>query len=194
MSPRHLLRRLRAEGGYSLIEMLTVLVVMGVVMGNLTTVFVSASNSELDLNNRFQAQLNARLALDKVRREVHCATVATPTGSSSSVTLTLPTYCKTGTGSVTWCTRSVATNRYALYRVVGATCTGGVKWADYLVASSTAPICGSPTALCIFSYTAQSTSSLAKLHVDFPVNIKPAKTVELYELIDDIVLRNSTRS
>lgn len=184
--------RLRSERGYTLVEMLTVLVIMGVVMGGLTTVFVSATNSEADMNNRFQAQLNARLALDKMRREVHCANVATPTGSSSSVTITLPSYCKTGSGSVTWCTRSVATNRYALYRVVGSTCSGGVLWADYLTPSSTATVCGA--ALCIFNYTAQSTSSLAKLNVDFPVNVKPAKTVELYELIDSIVLRNSSRS
>ena len=32
------------------------------------------------------------------------------------------------------------------------------------------------------------------MHVDFPVNVKPVKTVELYELADDVVLRNSTRS
>jgi hypothetical protein len=38
-----------------------------------------------------------------------------------------------------------------------------------------------------------SATSLAKLHVDFPVNMKPAKTVDTYELIDDIVLRNSVR-
>jgi prepilin-type N-terminal cleavage/methylation domain-containing protein len=187
-----LLRRLRRERGYSLIEMLIVLSIMGVVMGSLTTVFVSASNAELDMNNRFQAQLGARLALDKMRREVHCGSVATPAGSSSSVTLTLPSYCKTGSGSVTWCTRSVATNRYALYRVVGTSCSGGVKWADYLVPTSTATACSG--ALCILTYTAQSTSSLAKLHVDFPVNVKPSKSTELYELQDDIVLRNSTRS
>ena len=37
---------------------------------------------------------------------------------TSSITLTLPTYCQTysGSTSVTWCTRSVSTNRYALYR------------------------------------------------------------------------------
>jgi prepilin-type N-terminal cleavage/methylation domain-containing protein len=186
------MRRLLAERGYSLIEMLTVLVIMGVVMTSLTTVFVQASNSETDMNNRFQAQLTAKLALDKLRREIHCASVATPTGSSSSVTITLPSYCKTGSGSITWCTRSNGTNRYALYRVVGATCTGGVKWADYLVPSSTAATCGG--ALCIFNYTAQTTSSLAKLGVDLPVNVRPSKTVELYELIDAIVLRNSTRS
>src|SRR5262249_23163903 len=158
--------------------MLTVLVIMGVVMGGLVTVFVAATNSETDMNNRFQAQLNARLALDKMRREVHCASTATPTGSSSSVTITLPSYCKTGGGSVTWCTRSVSTGRYALYRVAGATCSGGVKWADYLVASTGATVCSG--ALCVFNFTGQSTSSLAKLHVDFPVNVRPAKTVETY--------------
>lgn len=184
--------RLRSERGYTLVEMLTVLVIMGIVMGGLTTVFVSATNSETDMNNRFQAQLNARLALDKMRREIHCASVATPTGVSSSVTITLPSYCKTGSGSITWCTRSVSTNRYALYRVAGTSCSGGVLWADYLTPTSTAGTCSG--ALCIFNYSAQSTTSLAKLSVDIPVNVKPAKTVDLYELQDAIVLRNSSRS
>jgi prepilin-type N-terminal cleavage/methylation domain-containing protein len=184
--------RLGGERGYTLVEMLTVLVIMGVVMGGLTTVFVSATNSESDMNSRFQAQLNARLALDKMRREVHCASVATPAGSSSSITITLPSYCKTGSGSVTWCTRSNGTNRYALYRVAGTTCSGGVMWADYLVPTATATVCSG--ALCIFNYTAQSTTSLAKLGVDFPVNVRPAQTVDLYELQDVLVLRNSSRS
>jgi prepilin-type N-terminal cleavage/methylation domain-containing protein len=193
--------RLRGERGYTLVEMLTVLVIMSVVITSLTTVFVQASNSETDMNNRFQAQLTARLALDQMRREVHCASVATPIGVSSSVTITLPSWtnpdgtsshCKTGSGSITWCTRSSGTNSYALYRVVGTTCSGGVKWADNLVASATASACSGT--LCIFDYTAQSLTSLAKLGVDFPVNVKPSKTVELYELHDDIVLRNSTRS
>jgi prepilin-type N-terminal cleavage/methylation domain-containing protein len=183
---------LRDARGYTLVEMLLVLSILGIVIGSLTTILVTASHAELDMNNRFQAQLTARLALDKIRHEVHCARVATPTGSASSVTLTLPAGCKTGTGAITWCTRNVATNRYALYRVVGATCTGGVTWADQLVPTSTAPTCGG--ALCVFNYTAQSPASLAKLHVDLPTNPKPAKTVYLYELIDDVVLRNSTRT
>ena len=172
--------------------MLIVMAILGVVMASLTTVFVQATNAEQGMNDRFQAQLTARLALDKMRREVHCASVATPAGSASSVTLTLPSYCKTGSGSITWCTRSVATNRYALYRVVGSTCTGGVKWADYLTPTASATVCSG--ALCIFNYTAQSVTSLADLKVDFPVNLRPSKSVELYELTDDIVLRNSTRS
>ena len=184
--------RLRSQRGYSLIEMLVVLSIMSVVMGSLTTLFVQASNAEQDMNNRFQAQQETRLALDKMRREVHCASIATPSGQSSSVTLTLPNYCKTGSGSITWCTRSISTNRYGLYRIVGSTCAGGVKWADFLVPTSSAPTCSGT--LCIFTYSDQSTTSLAKLHVDFPVNVKPSKGVELYELIDDIVLRNSSRA
>jgi prepilin-type N-terminal cleavage/methylation domain-containing protein len=195
---RSLLRRARDERGYTLVEMLTVMVIMGIVIGGLTTVFVSASKSENDMSRRFQAQLSARLGLDKLRREARCATdvsSATPSSSSaSSVTLTLPSYCKTGTGSVTWCTRSIATNRYGLYRAAGTSCSGGVLWADYLVPTASAPTCATPTALCVFGYTAQSTTSLAKLHVDLPVNLKPSNAVDMYELADDVVLRNSSRS
>ena len=188
-------RRLGAQGGYTLVEMLTVLLILGVVMGGLTTVLTSATNADAEMNNRFQAQQTTRLALDKLRREVHCSSAATPLATStSSITLTLPSYCKTysGSASVTWCTRSVSTNRYALWRVNGATCTGGVKWADFLTPTSTATVCSG--ALCVFNCSAQSTSTLAKLHVDFPVNTKPSRAVDTYELVDDLVLRNSSRS
>jgi prepilin-type N-terminal cleavage/methylation domain-containing protein len=176
--------KLAREHGYTVVELLVVMLILGVVMGSLTTVFVQASNAELDLNQRFQAQQNARLALDKLRRETHCASQAT-VSTPSSVTLTLASYCPTGSGSVTWCVASVggAADRYGLYRKAGTSCdSGGVKWADYLTSSNA------------FSYTAQSSDSLAKLHVDFPVNLKPSKSVRAYELVDDITLRNSLRS
>jgi prepilin-type N-terminal cleavage/methylation domain-containing protein len=212
-------RRLgRNERGYTLIEMLTVMVIMGVVMGALTAVFVSAFKSETDMNKRFQAQVGSRLALDRIRRDVHCGkaqAASSPVGTAAwSVTLTLGSYCRalrplpsplpsyctingdgTTTCSVTWCTRNVSTNRYALYRVLSATCgsTGGVKWADYLVPTSTAASCATPSALCIFTALAP-TGSKSKLHADFPVNLKPANSRDLYELADDIVLLNSPRS
>jgi len=178
------MRKLAGEGGYTVVELLIVTAILAVVIGSLTTVFVHASNAELDMNKRFQAQQAARLALDKIRREVHCASGAS-TSSATSVTLTLPTYCPTGTGSVTWCTVAAAgsTTRYGLYRKAGTTCDStGIKWADYLT---------SPNA---FTYTAQSPTSLARLGVDFPVNLFPNRTVLAYRLTDELAMRNSTRS
>ncbi|HEY2935179.1 MAG TPA: prepilin-type N-terminal cleavage/methylation domain-containing protein, partial [Gaiellaceae bacterium] len=66
------MNRLRAEGGFTLVELLTVTVILTIVLTGLTTLFVQGSNAELDMNNRFQAQLNARLALDRLRRDLHC--------------------------------------------------------------------------------------------------------------------------
>ncbi len=176
--------RLAREGGYSLVEMLTVMVVLAVVMGAISTLLVQGSKAELDMNNRFQAQSNARLALDRLRREVHCASDITPAGASASITLTMPSHCPTAGGSpaITWCTRSAGTNRYELWRYTGAACSGtGVAVADYLTTQT------------VFTFTAQSPSSLALLGVSFPVDIEPGKGALPYTLSDDIVLRNSTR-
>jgi prepilin-type N-terminal cleavage/methylation domain-containing protein len=178
--------RLAGESGYSLIEMLTVMGIMAVVMGGLTTLFVQASNAELDMNRRFSAQQEARLALDKIRREIHCSSIAetTPTtGQAAAVKLTLPSQCPTGAGDVTWCTVNVSTGRYALYRKPGASCDAtGVKWADHL------------TEAALFNYQPQSTTSLARLRVHLPVDTKPGDATPAYTLCDQIVLRNSTRT
>ena len=191
----------RDQRGYTLVELITVMAILGVVLEALATLFVAAGNAESDMSSRFTAQQSARVALDKIRREVHCASAATPASTNtSSVTLTVPSYCKTyaGSASVTWCTRSVATSRYALYRVNGATCTGGVKWVDYLTPTSGAAVCSG--ALCIFNYTPPSATgcttgcTLARLHVDIPVNARPSRSVDTYELTDDLVLRNTVRS
>jgi prepilin-type N-terminal cleavage/methylation domain-containing protein len=171
----------RSERGYTLVEMLTVLVIFGTLMGALMTLFVQATSAETAMNNRYRAQQQARLALDKVRREAHCATAVT-SWSQSAVTMSLPSYC--GNGSVTWCTVSLGTSRYGLYRKTGTSCGAtGVRYADYLTSANVFP-----------SYTAQSTTALATLKVDFPVNVKPSHGVDTYELQDDVVLRNGTRT
>jgi len=176
-------RRLREPGGYTLVELITVCAILSVILGALTTLFVAATKSELDQNRRFQAQQQARLALDKLRREVHCASAITPSGQSSYVTLTLPAQCPTGSGSVTWCTYPLSTTRYALYRATGTSClTTGPRCADYLTSTK------------IFNFSSASTSSRGKLHLNLPVNLYPDKSNLTYELVDDIILRNSART
>jgi prepilin-type N-terminal cleavage/methylation domain-containing protein len=177
------------EQGYSLVELLTVVLIMGIVIGALTMLFVRASNSELDMNRRFQAQENARLAMDTLRREIHCASGVSPSGSSSSIVLTIPSQCPTAHGftSVRWCVvapPAAQAGRYALYRSTAATCTtsNGVKRADYLTTQS------------IFGYTVQSSQSLSNLAVALIVNAKPGSTHGTFHLSDSIVLRNSSRT
>ena len=173
--------RLKGEGGYSLMELLTVMAITSVVMTGVTALFVQGSNAQVDLNGRFQAQQAARISLDKIRREAHCASLVTLTGQTQA-TMTLPSGCGT---QISWCTVAVGSSgsRYALYRQTGATCgTSGVKWADYLTSGNA------------FSYTAQSAQNLASLSVDLPINLTPSKAFKTYQLKGKIVLRNSTRS
>ena len=87
---RKLRRLLAASAGYSLIELLITVVILSTVIGALTVLFVQASNSEVDMNRRFQAQLTVRQALDKMRREIHCSSGITPTGATNSISVTLP--------------------------------------------------------------------------------------------------------
>lgn len=174
----------RDERGFTLVEMLTVLAMLGLVIAALTTILIAAMNAEREMNRRFASQINARLALDQLRREVHCASAVTPAGASSSVTIVLGSRCPSaaeGT-TVSWCTSGTGT-RFALYRVASATCSpSGKQAADFLTSGT------------IFQFTPQSATSLAVLSVTLPVNTRPESGMADYELEDDIVLRNSTRA
>jgi prepilin-type N-terminal cleavage/methylation domain-containing protein len=184
------LPKARGEGGYSMIELLIVMTIMGVVVGGLTTLFVQGSNAEIDMNRRFQSQQGARLAMDKLRREVHCASTISPAGSTSAIAITLAATCPTSGGQTTirWCALQspspAPTGQYSLYRQTGASCTSsGTPWAENLTTYSG-----------IFSYAIQSTNSLGKLSVRLTVNPTPAMAMENFVLADDLVLRNSTRT
>lgn len=183
-------RRLgRDEGGYSLMELVISMSILAAVMTSISVLLVSATNAEVDMNKRFQAQTSARLGLDKLRREVHCAQSVTVSGTASSgrypvATLTIPTTCPTagGLAAITWCSQANG-NRWELWRYASATCSGtGRKWADSLNQAQ------------LFTYSPQSTSSLAFLTVRLPVNVPSAKTISSYVLEDNVVLRNSTRT
>ena len=175
------LRRLRGETGYSLIEMIVVMAIMSIVFAGITTAFVSASKAQDEQDRRFRAQLNTRLALDKIRKDIHCATDVTPF-ATNSLTIKLPAGCG---GDTSWCTVAVSgfTNRYALYRQSGASCgSTGVMYADYLTTANVFPA---------FAH-ASGCGCLASLQLDFPVSLT-GSAIGQYELTDTVYLRNSTR-
>ncbi len=172
------LRRLvLCERGYTLVELLTVTVILSVVMTGLTVLFVQATNAELQMNKRFQAQQEARVAIDRMRREIHCAKAVTPAGASAAITVTIPSQCPTSGGAeitVVYDTQLVSAGRYQLRRA-------GVRIADYVRVGS------------VFTYTAPTTESLGKLRVDLPINIQPPGAGSNWELEADMVLRNTSR-
>jgi prepilin-type N-terminal cleavage/methylation domain-containing protein len=173
----HRLRRSRSEGGYTLIELTTVMAILGIVVGALTTLFVRAMNAEVDANRRFKAQQDARVAVDKMRRELHCASSISPAGVSSSISVTLPGQCPTAGGAQTTVTYDLVGSgqRFQLRR-------NTVQLADYVTAQSA------------FDYAAPvSGTSLGKLRVTLPINTEPANGIKEWKLVADIVLRNTTR-
>lgn len=176
--------RLRDESGFTLIELVTVLGMLVIVVTALAYAMAAAAKSEEEMNRRFGSQINARIALDQIRREAHCASAVTPTGAASTITITLGSRCPSANAgtTVSWCTVGSGT-RYVLYRKLGATCDGtGKRTVDYLTTGT------------VFSYAPQSASSLAILSVTLPVNTNPASGRPDYRLADDIVLRNSVRA
>lgn len=174
--------RLGGDAGYSLVEMLTVMVIMSIVFAGITDVFVSGSKAQIDQDNRFQAQLATRLAMDRIRKDIHCASDLAAGYTTSSITLKLPPGCG---GDTSWCTVAVSgyTSRYRLYRKPGSTCDAtGTMIADYLTSAAAFP-----------QYAhAVGCSCLASLRVDFVVSNKRSN-LAAYELTDTVFLRNSTR-
>jgi prepilin-type N-terminal cleavage/methylation domain-containing protein len=181
---RRLLSRLRGQGGYSLIELIAVMAIFLTIVAALTTLFASGAKAEMDLNRRFEAQQNARLAMDKLRRELHCSSGITAADGSAlspgvpvaAIRVTLPSHCPTANGVTTNVVyESVeVSGRWQVKRA-------GVVIADYIRNDD------------VFTYTPQSTLTRALLHVDLPVNVNPNEGWKAWRLVDDIVLRNTLR-
>lgn len=201
------MRRLQGEGGYTMAEMVVVMAILGVVVGGIVMLFARGINADADQQRRFHAQQDARLALDKMRREFHAAcTVSNPSTyntAESSVTLYFVTDgCASGTHTVTWCT-SGSGSRYGLYRIVATSCSGATdKFADYLTSGSIftylppnsyVTTLGGGTGSSAIT-TAAGSSTLPRIHVRFTVNRKPTKTTDAFTIADDIALRNGPRS
>jgi type II secretory pathway pseudopilin PulG len=182
-----LLRRLRGERGLTLVELIATMAIMLFVITALVQLMTSGTNAENNLNLRFQAQEEARLGLDLLRREVHNACAATVSGGGTQVVLMSQDQNTRGgfTCNVvdsTWCTSGSGT-RFTLYRQAGSgACGTGVPRADYLISGA------------IFSLPAPAAGELRKLSIDMTVNREPTITHLQYRLNDAIALRNARRT
>lgn len=176
LRPRHL----RSEAGYTLTEMITALAILTIVLGGLATMFHAGVRAELRANREVEAQQNARVALDRLRSELHCANAITASaGAVASVAVTLPIACTGADTSVTYATASVATSRWKLTRTGNS--TGATDVADFLTTSTP------------FTYNAPASGTLGWLAVDLPINLNPTDSSTQWRLQDDIVLRNTSR-
>lgn len=170
--------RLADERGFSLTELLVVVSLLGVIMGGLSTLFVSGIRAQDELSQRFQSQSQARTAVSKLRVDAFCASALT--GSATSVTFTTQPDCDS-TGTVQWCTVANGAGRFKLLRLsgTGACATSGRFYADFLTTGS------------IFAIGTPTPSKLAEAKVDLRLKHRQMKTP--YRLCDVLVLRNSSR-
>ena len=128
--------RLRSEEGYTLIELLVVLAVLGLVLAPLASSFTSAMNSQTSQTRHEASYMNARLALQRMRLDIHCAGGVTSVDENAAggFTLTLtenhqgqegwcPGVIPAGdvSSGVQWCTvpYAASTTRFVLYRYLG---------------------------------------------------------------------------
>lgn len=175
---------LGGQEGHTLPELITSMAILMTVMAALAGLMVSGTTAEVRMNEEFQAHTQARLGLDRFRREVHCASsAATSAGPPVRATLTMPTSCATAGGNtnISWCTVASGST-YELWRYPGSACSGtGTKVAEHLTNANA------------FAYTTTA-GSLAKLQITLAINPTPSRPERAYTLEDAIVLRNSTRS
>ena len=199
-SRRLLLRRALGQAGYTLMETLVVMTLLVVVIGALADGFTSATKTETDQTARADDQEAARQALDRLRKDIHCASAASVTANSSggyTLNLTVnPGYCVAVTtggqagvdlsDGVQWCTVAIGNSgtRYGLYRTVVHACDAAdaVFQVDYVTQPNVwAQACG------------PNSSHLQAVEIDLPVNrdiaTRPERT---YRLTDRISLRNDT--
>jgi prepilin-type N-terminal cleavage/methylation domain-containing protein len=177
-------------------ELLTTMAILGVVLTAILGVSISGLHATTDLNQRFQAQQDGRVALTKMRNDVETSCSAsvvklngaTVAAGTAGDTVTLDDSCVNGGTQVTWCATSASgAAPYSLYRQVGATCAAatGVRQARFLTTKA--------------DFTSViATGSHPQLTVNLPLdaNLRAnrAANEDLYTLNDTMMLRNAAVS
>lgn len=194
--------RLRNRSGYTLIEVLVVMSLLAVVLGGVVTAYVSANRGLVDQTSRADDQESARQTLERMRRDIHCASGAAVrqtidpltmawTGGYTLLLTVAPGQCfgvTDASDGVTWCTVDIGAdpNRWGLYRSTNTACDASDAnfEVDYLTDPKVwgdAPVC--------------STAHLAGVSVVMNVNRDPVtRPTRLYHLTDTIALRNDSVS
>jgi prepilin-type N-terminal cleavage/methylation domain-containing protein len=191
---------LRREDGLTLIECLAVILLLGILLGPLVGSFVTVISAEARQGNVVIAQENARLALQRMRKDIHCAhSVGAPLANSSggttivlnetnvSGTAECPGLLALNSSSVQWCTVPVAgfANRYQLFREddPDTSCNGSQSTfeVDYVTQAS------------VWSTPACTGGEYPTVSVSLGIDVATGTTMEgSYNLDDQIALRNAT--
>ena len=182
-------RRLGDQRGFILIELIMTMAILGLVVGGITSMLISATKHEARLNLQFQAQESARLALSTLRDDLHQA--CSVSGTATAITLVEPgSDCQTGATSLTWCAVGNATP-YEPWRVPAGSCststTGSRRWVPAAAAVGDRP--AGLIAANIFT-TGWASHTLPDVAVDFSVTAGNSRP---YRLSDTIYLRNGVR-
>jgi prepilin-type N-terminal cleavage/methylation domain-containing protein len=197
---RRLSARLGREDGFTLVEMLSVMVLLGILLSPIITSLVATMSAQARQASAVTAQEQARLALERMRLDIHCAhSVAAPFANTSGGTTILlnetntsgvaecPGLLAQNAYSVQWCTVPYpgSTTRYRLFREddVNVACSGSVSTfqVDYLSQPSvwTTPGC--------------TGGAVPTVTVALSVDVSPGTTAAgSYDLDDQIALRNAT--
>ena len=198
------LRASTAQNGYTLVEVLVVMTLLGVVMGALADGFASASKTEADQTARASNQETAREVLQRMRKDIHCASGAkaqptldalgVPTGTGYTLQLSVSQGQCLGvtneSNGVQWCSSSVggSSTRYAVYRTISGDCSA----ADALFEVDHVTNYGAITGGNIWSLAPCSSGRLQAVTVNMPVNEQPVtQPARTYDLTDTVAMRNA---
>jgi prepilin-type N-terminal cleavage/methylation domain-containing protein len=193
-------RRLAQEGGFTLVELLITLTLLGIVMGAITTSFSTGIVSEARTVAEATNEENARLALDRLRMDIHCASAenlapgVTTQGGYYIVLTELKdsnndAQCKkialaSSSSWVEWCTIKITSTRWQLFRDNAKECSGTAStfMVDYIVKPD------------IWTVPAPIDCWQFGVGVDLITNENPGTTKYQYKLQDTIGMRNSIRT
>ena len=197
-------RRCQAEAGYTLVELIVVMALLGIILGALVGGFTTAIRAETDQTVRANDRESAREVLERMRKDIHCASGAAaqptldslgnPTGTGYTLQLAVTqSQClgvTTGSNGVQWCSVSVggSTTRYQVFRTTTGTCNAASATFQVDYVTNFGAITGGN----FWSLPACSTGRLQAVSVNMPVNQYPVtQPNETYDLADTIAMRNA---